>query len=191
MSRKFISHKGFIGPIGDDLPSLIPIVVALVLFFTIFSLTLNTYNTKNVYVRKQMEMTSVAREIKGDSLILGIDQFSSKCDSVKVKKFPYNFMTGIYGSESDLKSVINDFILMAKDESVANGDLTNLLKSSLNGENQGFFCNYIKVGSRAFTGEEKSYLLRYYPVAVQYPLTINGSTQYVIIPAVMAMVVWE
>jgi len=191
MSRKFISHKGFIGPIGDDLPSLIPIVVALVLFFTIFSMTLNTYNTKNTSVRKQMEMTSVAREIKGDSLILGIDQFDSKCKSVKVKRFPYNFMAGIYSSESDLKSVINDFISMAEDESIADNGSTDLLAADLEGSKKGFFCNYIKVGSRAFTGMEKSYFLRYYPVAVQYPLTINGSTQYVIIPAVMAMVVWE
>jgi hypothetical protein len=187
MSKKFVSQKGFMGPIGDDLPSLIPIVVALLLFFTIFSLTLNTYNTKNSDIRKQMDMTSVARELKGDSLILGINQFNSRCDSIKLKKFPYNFVAGIYSSESDLKSILADFVSMSQDESISDSDSTDLLKS----EDQGFFCNYVKIGSNPFTGKERSYLLRYYPVAVQYTLSIGNSNQYVILPAVMAMVVWE
>jgi len=38
--------RGFIGPIGDDLPSIIAILLGLSLFFSALSFTLNVYNNK-------------------------------------------------------------------------------------------------------------------------------------------------
>jgi hypothetical protein len=190
MGKKFISKKGFIGPIGDDLPSLVPIVVSLVLFFSIFALTLNTYNTKNTYLRKQMDMTSVAREIKGDSLILGIDQFETKCASVKTKFLPYNFMTGLYSADNPLSGTKKDFV----DASFNQDNLTSLgfLNADNNfGELKPFFCEYAKPGAKAFTGKEKNYLVRYYPVAIQKEVEIDGRGQFIVVPGIMAMVVWE
>jgi len=194
MSKFIFSKKGFIGPIGDDLPSLVPIVVALVLFFTIFALTLNTFNSKNEYIGKQMEMTSVAREIKGDSLILGIDQFFTKCNSVRLKNFPYNFMVGIYFSESDLRASIADFraVSAAPGMGVENGPDVGFVNVPTDAGQKGYYCNYSRVGASKFVGKEKTYLMRYYPVALQYPVkTARGDSQYIIIPAIMAMVVWE
>ena len=47
MSLSFKSFsRGFIGPIGDDLPSIIVILLGLSLFFSGLSFTLNTYNHK-------------------------------------------------------------------------------------------------------------------------------------------------
>ena len=40
------SRKGFIGPIGDDLPSIIPLVFALIVFFSGFYLTMNVFESK-------------------------------------------------------------------------------------------------------------------------------------------------
>jgi hypothetical protein len=39
-------RKGFIGPIGDDLPSIIALMLALGLFFSAVIYTLNVYNQK-------------------------------------------------------------------------------------------------------------------------------------------------
>lgn len=189
MAKKFISKKGFIGPIGDDLPSLVPIVVSLVLFFSIFSLTLNTYNTKNSFIRKQMDMTSVAREIKGDSLILGIEQFESKCASVKTKYLPYNFMTGLYSAENTLSSTKEDFVTASSNPDGAAS--LGFLNATIDNSSHAFFCEYNKPGAKAFTGKEKNYLVRYYPVAIQKQVEIDGREQFIVVPGVMAMVVWE
>ncbi|MFA6065220.1 MAG: hypothetical protein WCW44_01355 [archaeon] len=185
--KKSFTQKGFIGPIGDDLPSLVPIVTALLLFFTIFTITLNTYNTKNLEITKQVEMTSVARELKGDSLILDVNQFDTKCRSTKLKKYPYNFMTAIYPSEKDISKAVVDFANIASSADFGE----NILKDSLLGTDEYYFCSYGKIGSKAFTGKEKSYLVRYYPVAVAVRSGDSKFPQYIIIPSILAMVVWE
>lgn len=190
------NKRGFIGPIGDDLPSLVPLVISLLLFFSIFTLTLNTYNSKNFFINKQIEMTSAAREIKGDSLILNLDQFMKKCRTVSGKNFPYNFMVGIYSADSDLRSTVTDLVALQD-----NGPNPNspVLSSDIAGSTQNYFCVYKHIGARPFSQNAKTtYLLRYYPVAVQQlvshpnPLgTGSPINEYLIIPGVMAMVVWE
>jgi hypothetical protein len=186
--------KGFIGPIGDDLPSLIPIVISLVLFFSIFGMTLNTYSSKNFYLSKQIEMTSVAREIKGDSLIFGIDQFQTKCAQIKAKTFPYNFMVGLYDADTSLSDIGTDFL------AIQESDSSVILRaiSSSSGNLDPYFCKYVHVGAGKFDPSKKnsSYLVRYYPVAVQQPVlrALPGGdtvTEYLIIPGILAMVVWE
>ncbi|VVB74805.1 Uncharacterised protein [uncultured archaeon] len=193
LKRNSFSRRGFIGPIGDDLPSLVPLVISLLLFFSIFTLTLNTYNTKNFFINKQIEMTSAAREIKGDSLILNMDQFMKKCRTVSGKNFPYNFMVGIYGADSDLRTTVSDLLDLQNNGSNPNNQI---LSADLAGSKQNYFCVYKHVGALPFTQNAKTaYLLRYYPVAVQQAITrtVNGAavTEYLIIPGVMAMVVWE
>ncbi len=191
--RVALSKRGFIGPIGDDLPSLVPLVISLLLFFSIFTLTLDTYNSKNFFINKQIEMTSAAREIKGDSLILNIDQFMKKCRTVSGKNFPYNFMVGIYGADSDLRTTVTDLLSLQDNGPDPNNPI---LSASLAGSMQNYFCVYKHIGARPFSQNAKTtYLLRYYPVAVQQAITrtVNGATvtEYLVIPGVMAMVVWE
>jgi len=62
---------------------------------------------------------------------------------------------------------------------------------------QNYFCVYRHVGAKSFTeSSKKTYLLRYYPVAVQKLITRTGPegtliSEYLIVPGIMAMVVWE
>jgi hypothetical protein len=178
-----MKQKGFIGAIGDDLPSLIPIVVALLLFFSIFTLTLNTYNSKNFDIRKQIGLMSISRSIKGESLIQDIGQFNQNCNDSKLKKHNYNYMVGLYYGD-DIQEALNDF-----QESSVNTPYEDSSMIKSNGEY--YFCGYKKAGGIEFTKKRQEYLLRYYPVAVQHEVTINGETKYFILPSVMAMVVWE
>lgn len=187
------SKKGFIGPIGDDLPSLIPIVTGLVIFFSIFVLTLNTYNEKNVFLEKQIDMTTVARDIKGDSLILNWSQFNDRCNGMKLKRYPYSFMIAIYDNEVDVTKIVSEF----KDISLDNyeNNLTSqefdFLSQGTDEGNRNFFCSYLRVGGRDFSENKRQYVVRFYPIAVQQPVSSASSTYHLIVPAVMAMVVWE
>ena len=182
---KFVGKKGFIGPIGDDLPSLIPIVSALLLFFMIFTLTLNTYNQKNSALRKQIELISVSKQLRGESIIIDFDEFNGKCDDIKLKKYYYNFMIAIYDIDSDLKTVVDDF----RGSVISDEDYSdNFLKDT---SGNVYFCGYKKTGSSEFGNKKPNYLLRYYPVAIQVKKHVKDGEVYVILPALMAMVVWE
>ena len=210
-------QKGFIGPIGDDLPSLVPIVVALLLFFSIFALTLNSYNSKNAEIKKQIDMASVARELKGDSLILDVESFTKKCNTLKLKKYPYNFMVALYSTTVNMGDVVGDFSEISKnisDLEYPNSDETNFLKQKFISTNQSedadvtdsgylrstsftedttaFFCSYKMVGGTEFSSAKKNYLIRFYPVAVQLPIQVTEEEiQYLTVPALMGMVFWN
>ncbi len=197
--KKSFSSKGFIGPIGDDLPALIPIVVSLLLFFTIFSVTLNAYNTKNTEINKQTLMISASREIKGDSIILGIEQFNERCEKVNLKYYPYSFIamiyptSGSYGEENPLDKVIEDFIKVRFD-STQNVDKTSITDTPVLKDESGepFVCGYRRRLGNDFSKNTRAYFLRYYPIAIQTKMTLGSYGEYyVTIPGVMAMVVWE
>jgi len=187
-----ISKKGFIGSIGDDLPSLIPIVFALLIFFSAFSATLSVYNSENASVSTDMGMLAIARSLKGDSLLLNLSQFEKRCDDLRIQKYPYNFMVAVYGAEKDLDTVIADFA-----ETRVNGDISDsFLTGEVEDETRSYFCGYRKLGSKDFgdigTGDKsrEQYSLRYYPVAVQTKVIIGTQEYYVIIPGVLAMIIW-
>lgn len=190
-------ERGFLGPIGDDLPSLIPIVTGLVIFFSVFVLTLNTYNEKDDYLQKQIDMASVARDLKGDSLILNWEQFDARCSAMKIKRYPYSFIVAIYSADIDLKDVIQEFkdsSLLTRDV-VINSNQFNFLKQKTEDDSiKNFYCSYIKVGGKEFSDVKKEYSVRFYPIAVQQPILVATSTvtyQNLVVPAVMSMVVWE
>ena len=141
-------------------------------------------------------MTAVARGLKGDSLILDVGQFEKKCGEMKIKRFPYNFMAAIYSTDNDMKNVVSDFTNVSEnisDLGFPSSEQTNFLKQTMpDSAKKAFFCSYRKVGGQEFTQAKKSYLLRFYPVAVQYPRAVStGDTYYLIVPGLMAMVFWE
>ena len=66
--------KGFIGPIGDDLPSILSILLALSLFFSGLSFTLDVYNQRLDNFNQLKGTMDIARKVTSDGLILnGID----------------------------------------------------------------------------------------------------------------------
>jgi hypothetical protein len=203
--KKFFSSKGFIGAIGDDLPSLIPIVFALLLFFTVFSATLNNYETKNEEFNQKVKMISISREIKGDSLILSLDQFKGKCNDVRSEKIPYNFAVGIYlvgqsssdaGVSGDALSNMLNCSSSAFDAGEPGFNKTALLPDLFQDCDAGselsckYFCEYVKVGSKSFDCSQKNYIIKFYPVAVQTKFSVSGEHS-VVAPAIMVMVVWQ
>ncbi len=80
------NKKGFIGAIGDDLPSLIPIFVGLVIFFAVFLNVFNDYNAKNKLFNLNQEAVEISMQLKSDPVIIDYDHFMEKCENIKTTK---------------------------------------------------------------------------------------------------------
>ena len=74
--------KGFIGPIGDDIPSIIPLLIGLVIFFSTFSLTFNIYNQRNADFKADLSTLRVARVLQFNGYIVSGQEFSNLCLSL-------------------------------------------------------------------------------------------------------------
>jgi hypothetical protein len=185
------NKKGFIGAIGDDLPSLIPIVVALLLFFTIFSITINSYNSKNFELQKNLGLISISRALKGDSLILNVDQFKERCDFSRLNIQEYNYRSAIYSNKSlgEIADASEKIIDEFKDFS---SNSNNFLEGeTIFGSTETFTCEYLRPGAKELDNKSTDYLVRFYPVAVQRDVLVDGREYLVVVPSVMAMVIWE
>ena len=65
--------KGFIGPIGDDLPSILAILLALGLFFSAVTFTLNIYNEKVGTVQMLKGSIEIGRVVLEQGLVTVIN----------------------------------------------------------------------------------------------------------------------
>ncbi|MFH1234081.1 MAG: hypothetical protein V1493_00505 [Candidatus Diapherotrites archaeon] len=86
-------QKGFIGPIGDDLPSLIPIIFSLVVFFTAFTATFSVFDKGNTRFDRTIKILKISDQMRGDKYINDIGEFKSLCDTVSVSGV--NFKAGL------------------------------------------------------------------------------------------------
>ncbi len=84
-----LNRKGFIGPIGDDLPSLIPLIFALIIFFSTFSFALARYGQMTSSFENDLTVANISSILRGDSFITGPDDFSKKCSTLPVTKMKY------------------------------------------------------------------------------------------------------
>ncbi len=78
-------RKGFIGPIGDDLPSLIPLIFSLIIFFAAFSSTLDTFHRTADRFDLAVTVLRISNALRGDKYINDADEFKSLCNNVTVR----------------------------------------------------------------------------------------------------------
>lgn len=75
-------EKGFIGPLGDDLPSVVAIILALSIFFSGLTYALNTYNQKIVGLEVLRGSMDVSRVLTGEGIITeDLDSLHVKADT--------------------------------------------------------------------------------------------------------------
>lgn len=77
-----LNRKGFMGPIGDDLPSLIPLLFALIIFFGAFTFALNEFNLENIDINAKLEVLKVSRVLRSNGIIAGYDDWQRLCDNI-------------------------------------------------------------------------------------------------------------
>jgi|GEM_PF-3595741 len=92
MKRKLFS-KGFIGSIGDDLPSLIPLFFALMIFFGAMAFAFTTINEKNVTINTYIDSLTVSRSALSDGSFASLDEFvSSQKSLVTMSNYIYGLI---------------------------------------------------------------------------------------------------
>lgn len=95
-----LKENGYIGSIGDDLPSLIPLLFALMMFFGIFTFTLDTFNQKKELFDREFEAMRIADTLRYNGYITRSNlsssgspsnpsSFDSLCASLIVSRLNY------------------------------------------------------------------------------------------------------
>src|SRR3989344_5883926 len=100
-------NKGFIGPVGDDLPSLIPLLFGLVMFFSTFTIAFNAFDSRNAEFDNDIAVMRVSRILQSNSYIYSYKNFRELCDTIG--DVNVNFVAGI--SEAPSKGTATDIIL--------------------------------------------------------------------------------
>jgi len=77
-----LRQKGFLGPIGDDLPSLIPLLFALVIFFSVFTFTFNVFEKNSAAFEQNLEVLKLVRVLKSNGYISSTAYFNQRCNEV-------------------------------------------------------------------------------------------------------------
>lgn len=87
--NKRINARGYLGPIGDDIPSLIPIIVGMITFFSAFTFTLNEYNQRTASFAADRDTLIIANSLKGDSYLSSFSEFDTACKGLRVRGLEY------------------------------------------------------------------------------------------------------
>ncbi len=93
-----LNQKGFLGAIGDDLPSLIPLTFALLIFFTALGFTFNEFQAKQTGFDQQLIKLRIGSTLKGDSLLNGVSAFEEACRTLSITAF--KFRARVYLADS-------------------------------------------------------------------------------------------
>lgn len=105
--------KGFIGSIGDDLPSLIPLFFALMIFFSALAFAFTTINERNATINTYIDSLTVSRSALSDGSFASLDEFAeSKKSLVTLSNYIYGLIylpsSGEYNFESMFEYNLND-----------------------------------------------------------------------------------
>ena len=89
LSGKPSGKRGFIGPIGDDLPSLIPLLLGLVIFFSTFTFAFNAFDARNADFKDDVAVLRISRTLQSNSYIHSFESFSGLCAQIDVVNIKY------------------------------------------------------------------------------------------------------
>ena len=100
-------NKGFIGPIGDDLPSLIPLLFGLVMFFSTFTMTFSSFDARNTEFGYDVSVMRISRTLQSNSYIYNYNNFQKLCDNVGLVNV--NYVAGVSSQAAKQEDISNIF----------------------------------------------------------------------------------
>ncbi len=172
------TKKGFIGAIGDDLPSLIPIFMGLVIFFAVFLGVFNSYNAKNKVYNINQEAIEISMQLKSDPVIVNYNHFLEKCGKIKTTKHWDAFLVDLPLDTEYYESIsINDI----SDNGYENFVIKNI--DEFNMDNY-YICNIDQDLLDELKDPNKRIINYLYPVTLQRD---NGYTT----PARLYILIWD
>ncbi|HLC36691.1 MAG TPA: hypothetical protein VJK05_03750 [archaeon] len=117
------NFKGFLGPIGDDLPSLIPIIFGLTIFFASFTFSLNKFNEVNSLIDEKLEILKVSRGLRLNGYVSSHENFQELCESIQGTSI--KFKAGLVDFSSLRKDSAQSVIRSRDFSFIQNEDKTN------------------------------------------------------------------
>ncbi len=206
------NKKGFLGPIGDDLPSLIPLLFALVIFFSTFTSTFNVYQKGAATFSNNTDVLRLANVLKGDSYLRDFSEFETACNQVTVsgisfKAFIIPLKIGSQNFNFNPKELVN------KDETqilVSDGKtetISVLERADSSNELKKFKCSNIPdeenliLQKKDIVSSEDSLFVRFFPIAfedklkcgvIENPHGLTGCTKtgFAVRPVLLVVVAW-
>lgn len=82
-------NKGFIGPVGDDLPSLTPLIFGLIMFFSSFTVAFNSFDTRNAEFNQNIDLIKISKSMQANGYIYSYENFDSLCDNIGSTNLSY------------------------------------------------------------------------------------------------------
>jgi len=156
-----MNQKGFIGSIGDDLPSLIPIFLGLVVFFSVFLGVFNDYNAKNRVYTLNQEAVEISMQLKSDPVIVGYDHFMEKCNEINTTKNWNAFLVDLPQDTKYFKSITLEDIYKNYQDNVIKIEDTEFVTEYY------FICNEDPENLNQLKDTSKNIINFLYPVVLQ------------------------
>jgi len=173
--RRRLNSKGYLGPIGDDLPSLIPLVFALVIFFSSFYSTVEAYNTKTVDFENDIAVVQVSASLRGTGYVSSLSDFEKTCNALNVRQPLFSSGLIPLEEEIDIFDLDSQYILDAETNNPFKCSNTDKVLT----EGKALGAN-IKIVSRT------------YPLVLEKNFTdADGKEKTIVIPVKLVVVAWR
>jgi len=179
------SKKGFLGPIGDDLPSLIPIVFSLLIFLGAFGFAFSIFVQRSVQLESAVEIVNISKSLRGTSYYTGYDDFMRRCNALGIKKV--NYLAGLLPLSQNPLSPDNKDHFQGID--FENPKFFEIVQG---GNTLEFKCTNVP---DKLPDPKKGFIMRYYPVALEYSDKENGCTEikscFIVRPMLLVVITWS
>jgi hypothetical protein len=170
-----MKKSGFIGPIGDDLPSLIPLVFALMMFFYVFTFTWNAFDQKGRIFQDNIDALKVGDSLKGNNYLSGFDSFNANCEEAQIYK-RIKFMAGLVPLST------------GPGQTFPGLNLDNIEQDFFESNGQKFMCTNAEPQEKP-TNESLNLIIRSFPVALEFQNTQTGL--FYVRPMLLVVVTWR
>lgn len=166
-----LNKKGYIGAIGDDLPSLIPIFLGITIFFAVFLSTYNVYRNNTDLYSVKNDAINISGIIKEDPLFSDYNSFKRTCNKVDTK---YNWSAFV--TPLDLNS--ENYEVLKADKL----DAEKLIKHWESPETgKEFYCGNKDLEELKTVLQTKDTIVYRYPVTVQQEFYVEPAWLYVVV----------
>ncbi len=170
------SSKGFLGPIGDDLPSLIPLIFALMMFFYVFTFTWNIFDQRSRAFDDAIAVLRVGNTLKGGNYLRGIDMFKQRCAEAQSMR-GVKFMAGLLPLSTGPGQVFEGL------------DIETLEGKFFDIEGDTFICSNVDLEEENPGIESSNLFIRSFPIALEFANTDTGS--FYVRPMLLVVVTWR
>ena len=178
--KALMREKGFIGPIGDDLPSLIPLLFALMIFFYVFTFTWGIFDQRGNAFEDAIAALRVGNTMKGNNYMRGIESFQERCSEAQSIR-NIKFMAGLLQLSTGPST--------GPSQSFEGIDIETLEEKFFGTESQKYICTNTNLEEDKPGLETSNLYLRSFPVALEFANQETGA--FYIRPMLLVVVTWR